>query len=134
MFSNIGRKIRKLSVCISVAGMVTAAAFAVIIWQNHLLGALSLLYSIIILAGGVLISWVGSFFTYGFGEMIEKTAENNRFLAQLVQQGNGRKAKSCFAPAVCRESAPVHEKWKCQHCGDINMPGNVFFKGCGKYK
>ena len=82
MFSNIGRKIKItakvlcwIEIIVSVAGGVgmIAAGFS---------GMWTQMGSIVTILGGIgasllgsLLSWVGSFFMVGFGELIENTAE-----------------------------------------------------------
>lgn len=87
MFTNIGRKIKALAWVVCIVGILGSFVGAVILWVNAgdypyggdeliLLGFLTLIV-------GSLIFWVVSFFCYGFGQLIEKTEENNYHLNQI---------------------------------------------------
>ena len=108
MFSNIGKKIKVLAVVLCALGMVLTLLAAIGAWtanvqlsvagqsmdMDSLLGNRTV-YGIVILAVGFVSSWVGSFFIYGFGELIHKTSENNRLLTRLVRQ-NERTRRSLY--------------------------------------
>lgn len=87
MFNNIGRKIKVLAWVVCIVGMVGSFIGAVIQWVNagnyYYGGDTLVLSGFITLIVGALVSWVGSFFTYGFGQLIEKTEENNYHLNQI---------------------------------------------------
>ena len=68
-FENIGSKIKTLAVVLTVVGIVASVIFGFFILSANA-G-----YGLLIMIVGSLISWVSSFFTYGFGELIEKTTE-----------------------------------------------------------
>ena len=68
-FENIGSKIKTLAVVLTVVGIVASVIFGFFILSANA-G-----YGLLIMVVGSLISWVSSFFTYGFGELIEKTTE-----------------------------------------------------------
>ncbi len=70
MFNNIGSKIKNLAQVICWIGIAI----------SFLVGMLFMSFSgffvgIIIIVVGSLVSWIGSFFTYGFGELIESCNE-----------------------------------------------------------
>lgn len=71
MFSNIGFKIKILAVICCCVGMLASFHSAINIWsktnQYHDYTAEGLGVLII----GCLVSWLGSFFTYGYGQLIE---------------------------------------------------------------
>ena len=83
MFSNIGGKIKALAkvVCwigiiLSVisGGAMIAAGMGVFGYTGMPEGA-AVVSGVLTIALGSLLSWIGSFFSYGFGELIEKTTE-----------------------------------------------------------
>jgi hypothetical protein len=81
MFDNIGEKIKKLAVVLTVLGIIGSIIFAIILWANELIGA-----GFLALFVGILSSWVGSFLLYGFGELIDNTKEmsNNTKIQTIV--------------------------------------------------
>lgn len=84
MFSNIGRKIKVLAWVVCIIGMLASFVGAVRFWSmDSYYGDENILVGFVVLIVGGLISWVGSFFTYGFGQLIEKTEENNYHLNQI---------------------------------------------------
>lgn len=78
MFGNIGSKIKSLAKIVCWIGIVVFTILGLVsIGDTPVLGLL-----IVIL--GSLCSWIGSFFVYGFGELIEKTTE----IAENTRSGN----------------------------------------------
>lgn len=65
MYNNIGGKIKSLAEILCILGIIAC----VLIGMNFR-GAISLFIIIV----GSIASWVGSFFMYGFGELIEKVS------------------------------------------------------------
>lgn len=68
-FENIGSKIKTLAVILTVVGIVASVLIGMFMLT------VNAGYGLLIMIVGSLISWVSSFFTYGFGELIEKTTE-----------------------------------------------------------
>lgn len=86
MFTNIGRKIKVLAWVVCIVGMLASFVSAIILWVNagdYYNSDEMILAGFIALIVGSLVSWVGSFFCYGFGQLIEKTEENNYHLNQI---------------------------------------------------
>lgn len=88
MFSNIGGKIKVLAKIIAWFGVICSAivgAFLICISQSS-----DILKSIGfgVLFGGSIISWISSWFMYGFGELIEKTTEIAQNTAQSISGGS----------------------------------------------
>ena len=73
MFDNIGGKIKKLATIVAIGGIVCSIIFGIagITNSNSPEEWFLMLFIIII---GCLLSWIGSFFTYGFGELIENSS------------------------------------------------------------
>ena len=70
MFDKIGTKIKNLATFITVLGIIVSIISGIIIMVNVVwwLG-------LIIIILGCLFCWIGSFFAYGFGEIIDKLNE-----------------------------------------------------------
>ena len=67
MFENIGSKIKILAKVICWIGISISILVAIVLLASETVGG-----GLLTLIFGCLASWVGSFFTYGFGELIEK--------------------------------------------------------------
>lgn len=74
MFDNIGGKIKALAKVMCILGIIVSVIMAFVTWfGGSRYGASTFLPGLITLVVGCLGSWVGSFFTYGFGQLIEST-------------------------------------------------------------
>ena len=91
MFTNIGSKIKTLAVILCALGIVASfvAFIAMCTIDEDMVGM-----GFLTLIGGSLFSWIGSFFTYGFGELIEKTSN-----IELILRGENAPAAT-YAPTV----------------------------------
>lgn len=72
MFNNIGGKIKTLAkvICwIGIIGSIIGGIGCIAADEDMIL------YGLLIAVGGSLFSWIGSFFTYGFGELIENSSK-----------------------------------------------------------
>ena len=74
MFNNIGGKIKALAKVLCWIGIVCSviSGIAMMLSQQTDQGVLAGIVTIIV---GCLVSWIGSFFAYGFGQLIENTDE-----------------------------------------------------------
>ncbi len=90
MFSNIGGKIKKLAVILCILGIIASVTYAIICFTNSSRYENLTLYGVLILVGGCLLSWIGSFFTYGFGELIDRAASIDEQLAHGAGGKGGR--------------------------------------------
>jgi len=83
MFTNIGKKIKGLAKFICWVGIIFSVIGGILQIVNGVKEATAngvspvgqIVLGVIIIVGGFLISWIGSFFMYGFGELIDKTAD-----------------------------------------------------------
>ena len=78
MFKNIGKKIKGLAAFVCWVGIILSAIAGILmivsaIQENE--GFMGILPGVAVIVGGFLASWIGSFAAYGFGELIDKTAE-----------------------------------------------------------
>ncbi|MBO5500898.1 MAG: hypothetical protein J6K73_16780 [Clostridia bacterium] len=78
MYNNVGSKIKRMAVIFAIIGIVVSILTGVGLMLSF--GEISryysdtpsvLLISLLIMVGGSLLSWIGGFFTYGFGEIID---------------------------------------------------------------
>lgn len=86
MFANIGGKIKELAkvVCyVGIAISVIAGIGMIVAARNGAMFGMGFA----IMVFGSLFSWIGSFFVYGFGELIENTT----VIAELMAKADAEK-------------------------------------------
>ena len=69
MYTNIGKKIKILEVILCCIGILTSFIASIVLFSSGAYGSVGLGFAVLIF--GSLFAWVGSFFTYGFGQLIE---------------------------------------------------------------
>lgn len=80
MFDNIGGKIKGVSVLITIIGIIASVVGGILIvamipaaWG----------FALLAIAVGSLVSWVGSFLLYGFGELIYRVTAIEKRMLQM---------------------------------------------------
>lgn len=68
MFEHIGGKIKSLAMICAVSGMIASVIGGFVVMDAAGIGT-----GLLIMVVGCVVSWVGSFMTYGFGQLIENT-------------------------------------------------------------
>lgn len=93
MFKNIGGKIKDLAkvicfvgIAISVVAGIVMIGFGSFSYNGDTMIGMGLAVMIV----GSLVSWIGSFFAYGFGELIENTT----VIAELAAKADAEKNKA----------------------------------------
>lgn len=78
MFDNIGYKIKSLAKLLCWIGIAVSLGSGCYIFRtNEWLG-------ILIIVGGTLLSWLGNFILYGFGELVDNSEIANQELADII--------------------------------------------------
>lgn len=93
MFSNIGGKIKGLAKVICIVGMaifVVAGIVMIGFGSSSYNGDTMTVMGCVVMIVGPLVSWIGSFFAYGFGELIENTT----VIAELAAKADAEKNKA----------------------------------------
>ena len=153
MFDRIGDKIKTLAVICCGLGMVLSVICAIVLWSGNSYRNPTVALGIGVLVGGCLASWIGSFFTYGFGELIEETRRNREINQQILNHLNAQQGKDgapgspardvpvafsgSRAPGSRHEVKPLtdtREGWVCKYCGTRNVNSDLMCKDCGIYK
>ena len=116
MFDNIGTKIKKLALVTFWVGVVASAflGLSLLIWSAERGGG-SWLTGLFIVAVGCLISWIGCFALYGYGELIEKTAaiyDNTRLSGSASTQGSDKSTKAAFLGELRNSGVLTEEEYK----------------------
>lgn len=117
MFSNIERKLKRLAVAGTIIGTVTFISLGVAI---QVVGGMLLpdyssllqILSSIVITFGTLFSWICSFGTYGFGELIE----TNKQLVMLTE--------SIREQIADKENTDNHITMKTNNCKAAEPAGN----------
>ena len=158
MFNNIGRKIKGLARVIfwitlvlwalaSLGGMI--AMIATVGRYNGGMVVLAIFAFFVSVGIGFLVSWIGSFFMFGYGQLIDDTEINRKTNQQILLKLNGNggdafvpKAEAPFVPqaqpyapaADFVPEAPAAEPMKvqyCKDCGAKNEGEGAFCYRCG---
>lgn len=83
MYHNIGAKIKSLAATICTLGILASALFGILLFKaSPVTAAIFVLF-------GCLMSWVSSLTLYGFGQLIEDSAEQKKLCEEqkkLVEQ------------------------------------------------
>jgi len=123
MFDNIGGKIKRLAVVLCIIGIVISVIIGSTMMQSEYLTTPGIL---VILAGFAL-AWISSFFTYGFGELIEKvgkieSALNSPGTIPAVSKPN----TTAFVSGAAKPhtAPPVYQPSSVKKC-DLCNKGNV---------
>lgn len=83
MFSNIGGKLKVLAKILCYAGISLSLIIgSVIMVLGGANGGLAFVIGLLTIAGGSLASWIGSFWAYGFGTLVE----NSDIIAEKVRK------------------------------------------------
>ena len=90
MFKNIGGKIKGLAKVICYVGIaisVIAGIFMIGFGSSSYNGDTMIVMGCVVMIVGSLVSWIDSFFAYGFGELIETTT----VIAELAAKADAEK-------------------------------------------
>lgn len=145
MFENIGGKIKTLAMAICVLGVVASLILAVVFCFQA-----DVLLGVVVLIGGCLASWVGSFCLYGFGELIEETSITRQINADIMKHlkaasGEENSEQNRLAEAFRRASSvgsytipgaksTSDDSWRCKKCNSVNHRTQKYCASCGEYK
>ena len=94
MFTNIGGKIKGLAKVICYVGIAISVVAGVSMIglgsSSYYNGDTMAVMGCVVMIVGSLVSWIGSFFAYGFGELIENTT----VIAELAAKADAEKNKA----------------------------------------
>ena len=98
MFDNIGNKIKKLATFITTIGITASIIVALFIIMNQSsLWVVAFLIAIL----GSLVSWLGSFLLYGYGELIDQATISNKKLQTVINKLATEQAKDKVRNELC---------------------------------
>lgn len=92
MFSNIGGKIKKLAVAITILGMIGSIVAGISIMSiggryGSYYRSGSVVSGVLVIVIGCLFSWLASLSLYGFGHLIEKVEDIDSKIGRLNMPG-----------------------------------------------
>lgn len=93
MFKNIGGKIKDLAQVICYLGIAISVVAGIVMigfCSSSYNGDTMVVMGCVVMIVGSLVSWIGSFFAYGFGELIENTT----VIAELAAKADAEKNKA----------------------------------------
>ena len=71
MFSNMGGKLKGLAKVTCWIGIVASVIAAIVLWSTNSYRNPTVVAGLVVLIAGTLASWIGSWFTYAFGQITE---------------------------------------------------------------
>ncbi len=89
MYNNIGSKIKGFASTLTVIGMILSCisglvCFIGMVSRDSDMAILGLIAGAFVSVIGCLIVWLANMLLYGFGELVDKTSENNRKMQELI--------------------------------------------------
>lgn len=143
MFDNIGGKTKTLAKVLCWIGIIASLVFAIVLWSQNSYRNPTVALGFGVLIGGALSSWIGSFFVYGFGELIDETTMNRRLNEEMYkmmyeqhhldEEPTGA-ARAAAIGSHSIEGGKQEKAWKCSKCLGYNSSAVVVCKFCGKSK
>lgn len=121
-YENIGGKIKFLAKVIAILGAFLSIVFgiALMLWDEDFL-----LTGLLIVVLGDIVSWILTWFLYGYGQLIEHTEKMSRYLQKMCGEVPGTYSGSASSVGVNASgtAAPrsTPNSWKCT-CGRVNPP------------
>ncbi len=115
MFENIGGKIKVLGKVMCVIGVIASVIYGIILLK------INVLTCIIVIISGSLLSWVGSFFTVGFGELISNS-EKEINLLEVIKRNSAYRTfyyikKDSTHLFRCDKCDSMIDEYPCKVCG-----------------
>ena len=137
-YDNIGEKIKGLAKAFFFIGAI-AAVFAGIFLMSD--SEDTVLWGLLMIIAGPIISWVSSWLLYGFGQLIENSDMQVTLLRKMERQlstlreesaPDAKPAAATVTQAAFVPKAPRENRWKCNECGyDYNVEGKTSCDICG---
>lgn len=134
MFDDIGGKIKDFAVVTCVIGIIASIIIAIIMFAKEAIG-MGILYLFI----GPLLSWIGSFFMYGFGEIVDKICNIEVMIAHNIGRVSEALSTELYEnnyslSKLALKKENITDVWICKQCGEKNAKSNIACNNCGAYK
>lgn len=126
MFDNIGGKIKGLAMVVCWIGIIASVIGAIALWVS----TEAFWPGFGVLAAGAISSWLGSLFTYGFGEIIDQlTALNYKMSAPNSAMQSSVPVSTSSSIGNTYSSNVGY--WTCTKCNEKNPVSKGFCMSCG---
>lgn len=126
MFDNIGGKIKGLAMVVCWLGIIASVIGAIALWVS----TEAFWPGFGVLAAGAISSWLGSLFTYGFGEIIDQLTALNYKMSVPNSAIQGSVPVSTSSSIGNTYSSNVGY-WTCPKCNEKNPVSKGFCMSCG---
>ena len=136
LYENIGSKIKNWAKWIFVIEAIGAVITGLVLLFT---GEELILYGLLTLVCGPIVAYVGSWILYAFGELVEKTADNENNTRQILKELNEKSTDASITFIKNKEygnkttntpqTVSTH-KWRCDGCR--NMRTQTPCEHCGK--
>lgn len=159
MFSNIGGKIKTFVVVCFIFGCIGALFTAISFWTQIDKGGAWMFFIGLLAGGGVfLISWIGSFVLYGYGQIVENTDSITYYLEDIAREtkkqtellanekgdpdtkadtkytSNNSGMSNFRRSALGYGTSGNNGVWRCKNCGEDNAATSMFCASCGEQR
>ena len=141
MYNNIGNKIKALAIFSAIIGIIGSIVAAIVLFCSKLI-----LNGVLVLVGGVVLSWVATFALYGFGELLIKVTNIEESVKSIRNSGivnenndNGRKVsdpenknQKSVAPEIqSKNNSSVTKGNECPFCYGKISNQDTICPNCG---
>ena len=143
MFDNIGGKIKGLAKFICWVGIIASIILGIIIISGagtsygryRYTDSGMVVLGIITIVAGSILSWIGSFVLYGFGELVENSSELVEQIEEIRTKKNTAEFYRQPTGSVSSEGDAYssQNQWICPKCGRRN-PITLKVCNCGTFK
>ena len=131
MFNDIGKKIKGLAVALFAIEAIFSFIGGLVLMADG--DDEKVAVGFLIMVGGVLFSWISSWFLYGFGEIIDKLQDVERNTRQTAENA---RTKGTNTPSASANTSPtdnaVQHTLTCPHCHIPNRTNRTICWYCGK--
>lgn len=104
MFENIGKKIKGLAKVVAYLGMIASVIGGISIMADG--SDVAILIGLLVMISGMIAAWIGSFFAYGFGQLVDNS--DKLVKAQKVNNVSAE----CSEKVVINDKVETLKKWK----------------------
>ena len=123
MFNNVNLKLKAAGRFFAIHGIIGSVITGVVLLFNKYLWWIG----IIVILGGVLLSWIFGLLLYGYGQLIENTSLNRNYEHLKEQLNNEKKSETELLDKDFEKKSII----KCNVCGAVLSPEDTECPNCG---
>ncbi len=133
MFSNIGGKIMAAAKVLCWLGIIASIIIGIVFFwaasEAYNDGTLFAVFGVLVIVLGSIMSWVGSFFLYGFGQLVENSDSLVYLTRRLDKEDNKEDIYKVFRDN--KEHVAKGPTWTCPVCMKKNEQDIIICQSCG---